>query len=101
MSRLTSPIKDNIWAAPIVGCPANGSSASGVNIRSELVQSSLVEGKTKVRIINYFDNSNFFEANYEDEEDLRELLSLANNNLFSGLVFFADVMYINKKHHNI
>ena len=28
-------------------------------------------------------------------------IDLLNNNLFSGLVFFADVMYINKKHHNI
>ena len=26
----------------------------------------------------------FFEANYEDEEDLRELLDLANNNLLNG-----------------
>ena len=28
-------------------------------------------------------------------------IDLANNNLFSGLAFFADVMYFNKKHHNI
>ena len=28
-------------------------------------------------------------------------IDLANNNLFSGLVFFADVMYFNKKIHNI
>lgn len=28
-------------------------------------------------------------------------IDLANNNLFSGLVFFADVYYLNKDHHNL
>jgi len=28
-------------------------------------------------------------------------INLINNNIFSGLVFSADVMYFNKKHHNI
>jgi len=28
-------------------------------------------------------------------------IDLINNNIFSGLVFFADVLYFSKKHHNI